>query len=406
MAYIWRLLNTVFPLTSGTPNMFMFCALIFWVALAIVAWLEGRTNARRVLFACLVGLPPPMFFMLAYIWKDYLMAVAMFLAYALLLLAERHKSKLALLGAVVALLLAYVTRHNGIFAVFPLSIWAAAIAFDLFNLKSSRFQRHYVKVLAGFALCVLLTVAKSSVEYRLVNGHTSFPLQIMLLYDVVGISVRTNDNWVPGCFDRKELSISLPYLRRRYDTFNSFQLLFPTDATLDIVTMRFLNERNDMDWLWTNWVFAVIRHPMAYLEHRTEMFLSTLDLAHSNMLLRDTYAGAPRGMPSWYILSPTALDGWGYMLTLLALAALVAAGRLRLERSIVALIYSGFAYGLAYFICAPGNDQRYYFWTIMACWVAVVSICTAKIQIPMKASRWWANRLSAFTGNRHQKGIP
>lgn len=121
MAWLWGWLDVLWP---GPAGMLILHCTLFWGALGLWAFSCFET-ATGLWILLALGLTPSVFGLLGTIWKDVEMGVCLTMAFALILRFERTGRWPALLLAVPCLFWAMAVRHNGIFAVIPLAVWAA-----------------------------------------------------------------------------------------------------------------------------------------------------------------------------------------------------------------------------------------------------------------------------------------
>jgi hypothetical protein len=122
MAMIWQLTDRV---VEGPAGMLALQAALLWSALAMFASALPLRPRWRVAIVLLLGFWPPLFGLLAHIWKD-LWTLAGF-AWALAFLAQDlrapHRGWLA--GAFLALVFACAFRHNALTGALPMIVWIA-----------------------------------------------------------------------------------------------------------------------------------------------------------------------------------------------------------------------------------------------------------------------------------------
>ena len=198
MSWLWGRLDRVVP---GPVGMLVFHNLLFWSGLGLwVALIAPRWNIIVKCFVLLaIGFLPPIFFLLSTIWKDVGMAAAFLFASALLLYAEHRRSLAVLLLSLPALWYGVAVRHNAVTAALPLAIYAGFIGITLLVPQPSRLSRWRMvaSVVSGIVLLMLMLVLSKAVTDRLTRNASRFPIQQILVHDVVAISIGTHSVLLP-----------------------------------------------------------------------------------------------------------------------------------------------------------------------------------------------------------------
>jgi hypothetical protein len=93
MSYLWRLLDKI---VAGPAPMLILQNAVFWSACAVFWHATHKKSFRLGLCLVLFALMPQILSQLPVVWKDVGLGAALFLASALLYLADKTKNKVAL----------------------------------------------------------------------------------------------------------------------------------------------------------------------------------------------------------------------------------------------------------------------------------------------------------------------
>ncbi len=373
MSLLWGLLDRVAP---GPAGMLILQNLVFWGGLSLFVYGLGFQRGWAAVAVLLVGLFPPVFALLSTIWKDVGMACSFLLACGLLLRAERERSRVAWMLAVVALWYGLSVRHNAIIAVVPLAIWAALVSQPLFRTAPERSPRSAARRAA--LLVAFLGVTAFGANRFLVKQDSPQPVQQILIHDLVGVSLGANRLLLPEYLAEALGSAEVSALKPLY-TPNEIVPLFCHDHFPGCFPL--VSDPDKISRLWAVWRSAVSRHPGAYLRHRRRVFESEFGIGTPTVCL-----------PIWdgIILNslnvsfhPTKLNrsvmsvlsavmdgplfrGWLYLVLLAGLLILFwrRASPHRTPALLIGL--SGLLYGVAYFFVSTTCDFRMHWWTVLS----------------------------------------
>jgi hypothetical protein len=399
MSWLWTRLDRV---VEGPGGLFLVTTALFWTGLAMFARAFTRRRAGFLVAVFAVGLSPPVFSMLSQIHKDVGMVTGLLLGYALLLRADRSRSWRPLVLALPALWYAVAVRHNGVTAVVPFTIWSSFLLVRdrLSDGMRSRLASPLATIALGIAMAAAM-VGLATFASRAILGekgvHTP-PLQMLFAYDLIGISVRSGQDYLPtGLYhdpprDRDEL-------RRIYDPRTAYFVYWGRGKArrLQIVTSPDVT-----DALASAWREAIREQPWSYAEHRTWLFLAHLGIPRNTPFRKleflgtgESYVGFNpyRGLTvfatphnRWLVGAYEAAGGftfsstpgrlwaedtgflfrpWPYLL--LSLLCVLAAWRTRsANRFQIALLgASSLAYVLPHLVIGISSELRYMWWPIL-----------------------------------------
>jgi hypothetical protein len=157
-------------------------------------------------------------------------------------------------------LLALDTRHNGVFALFPL--W-----FLFWPVRSPRLRPLLVSAAAGLAVFAAAHLALDVINHGPLRAERKHFAYSLVLYDLAGISARTHsdasEGRVPGLLAATERC----YSPHAWDPF-SFGACRPTGRAAQALMMR---PQSRVD-LVSAWARAIVAYPIAYAAHRARHF--------------------------------------------------------------------------------------------------------------------------------------
>jgi len=399
MAWIWGGLDAI---VRGPVLMLLAQIALFLFALKQVARaVLPHSPVLRKTFIVLSILLTPVSGIVGVIWKDVWTSCLLLLGAACFLSMridsdERSGLRRLVYGA-SALFAAMLFRSNAVIAAAPL------LAYGAWALSPHAPVRRSVgRALIASALCLaLLGIASESLN-RTLASYREFPIQSILIFDVAGVSVRTNradfvDSAAATFPDvvRKQKAIGLSALRAAYFPSTWTPLVFAGDSPMAVT-----RSPEQVAALRSTWWRCVLEAPSAYLRHREDVFLQVLGV-HEGPLFAPVYFDVPkesadyaqiaRSMPLYLVeASPvqealrdavtrsstwTVYRPWFWLLLNISLTVIAAtAGGAR--AGLVALGLSGLAYELALFFIAPSADYRYSHWLVVSTWVLTVALAT------------------------------
>jgi hypothetical protein len=241
-------------------------AALFWLAAGLLAALIQTKWLARA-FLLVLALSPSSLAFVGFTSKDGQFAVAMLLAVALLAFAVRRRSHLLLALTVVPLFYGFAVRSNGPTAVLPLCFFWAVAAYDLLRVDRVALRKALAVMAISVALFAGLFGATRGLS-RLVTqvncclGEQAF---MPLVYDLMGVSVRLNENIVPPIF-YLDPNYDLDIIKKRFDPFSlNFDGLKRVTPDLYGQAVR-------------AWLQTLRDHPRELILHRLELIANCLGL--------------------------------------------------------------------------------------------------------------------------------
>ena len=266
MALVWRPLDALSPGPIGMVALNIAATCLGYALIARA--LTGPGTARFVAaFAALLFFPTT-FFLLGVAWKDLAQHAAFVLATGLVMTTEGRRRRTQILCLAAAALVAWYgigVRHNAIFAFFPLAVWAV---WRETSATGRLWVRGATAVGAGAALVIALFLSHGVLGSFLRVEKAHF-WQNLAAYDLVGISVHTDQDLVP---DELYPGATLAKMERHYLPYSMLGI------TMESGFYQNTTDPDRLKRLRSAWIGAIARHPTAYARHRTGMLMACLGL--------------------------------------------------------------------------------------------------------------------------------
>jgi hypothetical protein len=314
-----------------------------------------------------LALSPPAFFLVGMIWRDVLFAAVWLLAATLVFASGgRHPTLRYWIQTAAFVLLAFgvLLRPNAVLAAPVLAAYL---------LWPSRWQLRRAALMYAPALiaCIVLVPL---VYYGIIGAKHEHPLHQIIVFDLGGITHFTKQNqfpvsWTPdetallseSCYEPSDWGVFWNYgpcqfvMRRLVD-----ENLFGTPALAD------------------DWRRAVMKHPIAYLQHRAA-FMQTLLFGVNTVMWTLDIENPPRNvledrsaftalrelhevLQSTWLFKPAI-----WLLLCIGLCVLgLRHGDTPEGAFIVGICGSAVVYVATYFFVGVASDFRYSYWTVLA----------------------------------------
>lgn len=378
MIVLWRLID---PIAPGLGSLLLLTAALYWLAFAAVALTVARRSFWLSLLLPLLALSPPAFVFVGIIWRDVLFSVFWLLAAALVFAASDRGQKQRIAAQAVALallILGVLLRPNAL---------AAAPILAAYIIWPSGFRWKRAAILYVPAALVLFGLVQI-IYYGALGATRQHPLHSIMVFDLGGVSHFAKDNVFPGTWtaDESKLITDGCYKPLAWDVYWTQQPCLFVMAKLEGEKLFAAPALTDA------WRSALLKHPVAYLEHRATFFWTML--AGSNNLTMWTrelddadkiaFADNPRLMALKSIhdvLLPTPVFRAGTWLLLNMAVCLLAWRRRDTPSGAFALGICGSAviYLATFFTVGVATDFRYAYWAVLA------GLCGAVVLAPQRA---------------------
>ncbi len=390
-----------FSNTAPTALYLLHCAL-YWACAAYMVAQQPKFFEQTLALGVLCVFPV-VAVCLPHVWAD--VALAVWLLSACVLLDASTSLRMSDAGsrwvvAIAALILIGCTllRHNAWFALPPLCWWAASkwrLHFPVFAInpdhasavrnRSNRFTALTAGLLFAVAITIYATVP------RWVSKVHADTWAITLIWDLQALSVSSRQVLLPKSISA---DTTVDDLEQSFDRVNAVTLYVKSRAQWVNATVGLSAEQKSD--LIAAWVRAVTHHPLAYLKHRSHVFLKMLGPKRG--VERDGSADDPghvqfKDNPRVEFANPEALrfarqwiewlkpQWWTSPIVWMGCATIFLARSIWLRRAsrehrallcaaMTPSVYvwlSGMLYLLPLFVLTPTSDLRYALWPTIAC---------------------------------------
>ncbi|MGA7808153.1 hypothetical protein, partial [Bradyrhizobium sp.] len=273
MTALWRVID---PIAPGSASMFLLIATCYWLGFGILAFALARRTVAAALLP-LLALTPPAFVFVGIIWRDMLFATSWLLAAALAFAFAERDPRFRVPAQLLALALCafgVLLRPNALIAAPVLG------AYLLWPLRMSVKRTVILFVPAMVGLFALVQV----VYYGVLGAVRQHPLQTIMVFDLGGISHFSKQNQFPVSWSEPETALLLNgcYQPTQWDIYWRLE---PCDFV-----MRKLEREKGLfgtPAIAEAWIQAILRHPLAYLEHRAAFMWNFLARDNLTMWLAD-----------------------------------------------------------------------------------------------------------------------
>ena len=383
MTVLWGMIDPVAP---GAASMFLLIATSYWLGFGILAFALARRASRLALLLPLLALLPPAFVFAGIIWRDVLFATSWLLAAAIAFAAaDRGATRRVPAQALALSLCAFgvLLRPNALIAA---PILAAYVAWPA-QMSFKRTAILFVPAVAGLFALV------QGVYYGALGATRQHPLQSIMVFDLGGISHFARENQFPVSWSAPEAALLLSgcYQPTQWDIYWRLE-------PCDFVMRKIEGEQKlfGTPALTEAWARAVVRHPVAYLQHRAAFMWNFLGGDNLTMWVADVEHPSENVFPDrpafaalvWLHdrLRPTPLFRAGAWLLVCIGVCGLAWRRRQTPGGAFALGVCGSAavYVLTFLAVGVASDFRYAYWAVLAgiAGGVVVTLDRPKPQLP------------------------
>lgn len=405
-------------------------ATLFWSA-AVALALALRPRWIGPTFLLTFALTPPILAYLGEIGKDGQMMQALFIAVVLLYLAARRQSAALLIISLLPLFYALTVRSNGPAAVLPLCFFWSAILLYLARGKRSdpkstplslakTWSERFAFLGIALALFGGLVGANAAFYSATVDSACCLrsPGYMTAVHDMMGISVRTDVNYMPSYL------IEDP----DYDIDKMREYYYPPD-NLNFTGILGIYGEEERRKILRDWLRVVSANPIEYVQHRWDVLRYFLGLSNESVryaLFTGTYVAEfpwvtdrsrelmmglgevgriATEIRSWFLkYFSFASNSWLFRpwawIVVFASAFVFLGGRFRSIES-QAAIYVGLSaalYFLPHILLTSSASFRYVIWPVLAVPLVVFllfgeTVSTAR-EDPTSGRNWWRKLVS------------
>ena len=365
MTWLWGLVDPVAP---GSGSMFLLIATCYWLGFGLLTIVLATQGKRSALLLPMLGLLPPAFAFVGIIWRDVLFATCWLFAASIAFAISGRSSPIRLPAQVVSLALVAIgvlLRPNALLAA---PVLAAYVVWpSRFSLRRTAIL--FVPAVLGFFAVVQL------VYYTALGATRQHPLQSIMVFDLGGISHFAKENQYPVDWTEAQNAqlLNTCYQPTQWDIY--WRL-----APCDFVMAKIEREKAlfGTSAIPKAWLLAILRHPLAYLQHRLAFMWNFLAADNLTMWLVDVERPTQQVFPDRAIfaalvavdraLKSTPLLRAGlWLLACIALCCLASRGSCpRQNAFVLGVCGSATIYVLTFFPAGVASDFRYSYWSVLA----------------------------------------
>jgi hypothetical protein len=274
MVWLWGVID---PIAPGAGSMFLLTATAYWLGFALVSFSLAAHGRRGALLLPILALMPPALAFVGIIWRDVLLAACWLLACGLAFSAAEQPARVRLpaqLFALALVALGVLLRPNALLAAPILTaylVWPTRFSFR-------RTALMFVPAAVGFFAIVQL------VYYGALGATRQHPLQSIMIFDLGGISHFAKENQYPVDWSEAQSAMLLNgcYKPTQWDIYWRLE-------PCDFVMGKIEREQHlfGTSAIPKAWLLAILRHPLAYMQHRMDFMWNFLAADNLTMWLAD-----------------------------------------------------------------------------------------------------------------------
>jgi hypothetical protein len=382
MVWLWALID---PIAPGAGSMFLLIAATYWLGFGLLSLALASRDRMVALLLPLLAMTPPALALTGVIWRDVLFATCWLLAVSLGFATARQRSWNRVTGQVLALALivfGVLLRPNALLAA-PI---LAAYTIWLSRMSFTRTAILYIPAVLVFFGAVQF------VYYGMLGAKHEHPLQTVMVFDLGGVSHFAKANQFPVEWSEAEIAMLLDkcYQPTMWDIY--WRL-----GPCDFVMRKVEREKGlfGTSAISGAWLAAILRHPIAYLQHRSAFMWNFL--AGDNLAMwtadienpgNDVFAdravfGAFRAAHD--ALKPTPFLRAGFwLLACLVLCGIAWSSAPREAAFVSGACGSAAIYVLTFYGVGVASDFRYGYWAVLAAMAGGVVILASENGRPAK----------------------
>lgn len=373
VSYAWRVLDFLWP----GPTL-MIITQNFLLLFSVGVLLKKLNYSDKVIapLIILIALLPPLLGPMLVAWKDVSVAACFCVSVACIKSSETsfNTRPLIILG-VLFLFFAAAFRFNAISGVIPLLLW---LSHKRYCERWGATRSYFFSLLIFFMIFVSVNVLNNYRIPSLERLAHNRGFEVIMAYDLIGISVFASKVFVPVNDSKTGKPISIEYLTEIYDP-RHINITIDNDRERRLAALISIPGNIVRD----SWVFAVRNEPLSYFKHRTEVF-SELIGATTKPMFYPTHGMIDKNeygisqQQNWltstvlkYISkSSQTLFGKPWFYYLIGFAAVIMLGTIfkkEIDSSAMFFIFaSGIFYILPFFLISPAADLRYNLWAVIS----------------------------------------
>lgn len=363
LSYVW---SKFYPRWPGPQSMYSIHLALYWSGALMISWLVRPKNWKASVFILLLGLTPPILGLLSTVWKDVAMGVSVVFITGMLFSIEKKFGWIRFFLILPAFFYGMAVRYNAFPVFLPFGMWLCWILLGRYLWQKTSTKKILFSLGLGLLLTIAFQVGTSYVNQRVTVEHANYGPRAIMIHDMTGIAFRTQDwSTLTGMYYNTFSSFSIPGIYKHFKVCDaaSLGLEMPWKTTIP-----------PLDVVQKNWIQEIVKHPFAYLSHRTEVFLETLGIfpdwfetyffgfENNTLGLKFRQLRLNRYVMAYLEPFKNTFLFRNFPYFLLMIALLVIAYKKRLHREtmlFLAVPASGIIYTLSYFPTSPGCTFRY-----------------------------------------------
>jgi hypothetical protein len=363
MTWLWK---TIDPIGPGSASMFLVIMVLYWWGIVTLSSTLARRSLALGIALPLIALTPPLLAFVGVIWRDVLMAVCWLFA-AAMVFEGSDRAKRPVIVQVIAVgltILGVLIRPNALAAapvLITYIVWPRQFAWK-------RTALLFVPIM------IALYAIMQLVYYGALNATRQHPLHSIAVFDLGGITHFTGENQFPVTWSPSETEA----LRGSCYDASYWNTYWNGDCKFVMQKLEGEPKIFGTPALSRAWLDAIVKHPLAYLQHRLAFFRAFLFESHLTMWTadianppKDIFEDRPAFMTFKTIhdaLKPTPLFRMGaWFLASLVLCALAWRRRTTPDGAFVlAVCGSAALYVLSYLPLGVASEFRYVYWAVLA----------------------------------------
>ncbi len=365
MVWLWGLID---PIAPGAGSVFLLTVTTYWMGFGILSLVLASRGKAAALLLPLLAMTPPALALVGSIWRDILLATCWLLAAAVAYAVSEQRPPVRWIGQALALalvVLGVLLRPNALLAAPLLAAYVVWIS----RVTLLRILMFYIP-----AAIVLFGIVQV-VYYGMLNAKRQHPLQTIMIFDLGGISHFAKQNQFPVEWSEAENAMLLDkcYQPTLWDIYWRLE-------PCDFVMRKVEREKGlfGTPAISKAWLQAILRQPVAYLQHRSAFMWNFLAADNLTMWTADIERptqkvfvdrNAFNAMVSVHdLLKPTPLLRVGFWLLACIVVCCVGWRRSPPREAAFALGVCGCAtiYVLSFYAVGVASDFRYGYWAVLA----------------------------------------
>jgi hypothetical protein len=370
MSIIWSVLLQV---ADGPIGMLLLFCTLYWLSFALMAKSLSKRSIQASTLLLTLSFCPFSINFAGTIWKDVFVFV--FFLFGLSFIIRSHFDEVPISKRTSVFLIVIFTtgalaRHNAIFTGIVLSILCLTYT------KDGRIKNFSAFILTTIKATILFSSVFAGMFFAIdhfAKPEKKYASSSLFVYDLVGISIRSNEYLLP-----KSESFDIESIKTCYENKGWDKIWVSCPSLIDE-----LNVNGEWNKLSGYWALAIKKYPKLYFKHRTYYFMSFFNPAwlifNSDPTKINNNFGFKRtalfsAMESYVKIAASApviniffTNGFWVLLNLFMVVYSFIKSCKKFEQNNICLLLialSGLAYSGPLLIGGVAPDFRYIYWSI------------------------------------------